>query len=381
MKFSICLLATVLSLLPATTRAAENAQARLYCLSYRLNEATNIYGDIIKISSTSDDTGFGEMLPSQPPDTEINLPGIIDYASGCWFYDNTYLYWANYGTFYLNPPDFTDLNSNRYPDFFEIARPCSGSSAGSYSYYDPQTMEYLSGNITASWSRAAGSKIGTVTMVVVDTTYGDYWGTMYAKFEILEYKGSLAYTPGPTTVSGSLNLTQTGSNSTFTGSVQFVKSATNRFDSLILQPGALRDASALSTSYTNRYFLRDPNWPTNYAGYVQFDNDGDVTTFFPYAVWVLSLDDPNDANHNGIPDFSDDASVTPPAQPRLALAVTPSNCLLTVQGDVNHTVKIQENPSLTGSWTDVASFTLSNSPTVVPLTPSAKITFWRAMTQ
>lgn len=326
-----------------------------------------------------------EMPPSQQPDAEITLPGMNSYGSGVWFWDNNHGYYGNYGTIYLNPPDFTDLNNNKFPDFFEISRGLSGaSSTGSYAYHDSDPVyggDYA-GNIYATWNRTAGSKTGTVALQIIDTQRDGYWGTMYATFEIIEYKGTLSYTPGASTVTGTLNLTQTGSNATFTGSMQFVKSDTNRFDSLILQPGILTDAALQANYFTNRYFFRDANWPTNYAGYVQFDNDGDVGTFYPYAVWVLSIDDTNDANKNGIPDFSDDATVAPPQPPRLGLATTTTNCLLTIQGDINHTVRIQQSSNLApNSWTEATSFTLTNSPTVVPLAAPGGVSFWRVVTQ
>jgi hypothetical protein len=243
-------------------------------------------------------------------------------------------------------------------------------------------MDYFYGNIYATWSRAAGSKTGTVSMRIVDSVYGTYWDTMVGAFEIIEYKGTLSYTLATASVSGTVNLTQTGSNAPFTGSMQFVKSDTNRFDSLILQPGILTDESAQANTFTNRYFFRDVNWPTNYAGYVQFDNDGDIGTYYPFAVWVLSIDDTNDVNHNSIPDFSDDASAPPPRQPLLALAATTTNWLLSVSGDINHVVKIQQSPDLSpGSWTDVTSFTLTNPTVVVPLTAGGGVLFWRALTQ
>ncbi|HWW01430.1 MAG TPA: hypothetical protein VNZ64_17165 [Candidatus Acidoferrum sp.] len=367
------------------TRAAETAQARMYCLSFKVYQAPNGFGDYMKINSTASDPGAWEVSPSQTPDSEITLPGVNSYGSGFWFWDNTYQYYTDFGTLYLNPPDFTDLNTNKFPDFFEVALGVSGAtSTGSYTYHDSNPNFYgdYSGNIFATWNRTAGSKTGTVSMQIVDTVNGNYWDTMIGVFEILEYKGTLSYTPSAASVSGTLNLTQTGSNATFTGSAQWVKSATNRFNSLIIQPGILTDASAQANYFTNRYFFRDANWPTNYAGYVQFDNDGDIGTFYPYAVWVLSINDTNDANHNGIPDFSDDAAVAPPRQPLLGLAATPTNFLLSVSGDINHVVKIQQRPNLAaGSWADVTSFTLTNPTVVVPLTPSGAITFWRVQAQ
>lgn len=123
-------------------------------------------------------------------------------------------------------------------------------------------------------------------------------------------------------VSGSLTLTQTGYPANqLQGPVQFVKVATNRFNLLTLQPGVWTNATAQTLSYTTDLFSRDPRWPTNYAGYVDFA-DGDPATPSPdYRTWVLSIDDANDANHNGIPDFSDDPSGSaPPRAPTLRLA-------------------------------------------------------------
>ena len=364
-------------------QAAETAQARMYCLSIKMYQAMNQYGDLMKIWSTTTPDGAWEVSPTQPPDADFSLPGTTSYGSGVWFWDNTYGYWSDYGTFYLYLPDFTDANSNRFDDFFEVSRPVvNATSTASYNYYDPQVMDYYNGNIYITWNRAAGSKTGTVSMQVVDTVLGNYWGTMHGTFEIIEYKGTLAYTPSAASVSGTLNVTQTGSNNTFSGSVQFVKSDTNRFDSLILQPGTLTDASVQANVFTNHYFFRDEGWPTNYAGYVQFDNDGNSASFYPFAVWVLSINDPNDANHNGIPDFSDDAAVAPPNPPLLSLAVTTSNMLLSVSGDINHTIKIQVRGDLSaGGWTDVTSFTLTNPTVVVPLTASGPVSFWRAQAQ
>ena len=363
----------------APSRAAETAQARMYCLSFKVYQASNIYGDLMKINSTATDAGAWEVYPAQTPDAEITLPGMNSYGSGFWFWDNTFQYWDYYGTIYLNPPDFTDFNTNNFPDFFEVSLPQTNTtSSGSYSYEDPMDFQNYSGNILATWSRAAGSKTGTCRLDLSDA----YWGTFVATFEIIEYKGTLSYTPATASVSGTLNVTQTGSNATFTGSMQFVKSDTNRFDSLILQPGVLTDQSAQANTFTNRYFFRDENWPTNYAGYVQFDNDGNIGTFYPFAVWVLSLNDTNDANHNGIPDFSDDASAPPPRQPLLGLTITTTNSLLSISGDINHVVKIQQSPDLSpGSWTDVTSFALTNPTVLVPLTTGSGASFWRVLTQ
>ena len=39
------------------TRAAETAQARMYCLSFKVYQAPNGFGDYMKINSTASDPG------------------------------------------------------------------------------------------------------------------------------------------------------------------------------------------------------------------------------------------------------------------------------------------------------------------------------------
>jgi hypothetical protein len=220
--------------------------------------------------------------------------------------------------------------------------------------------------------------------VLTDTLSG-YYGTFLSTFEILEYTGTISYSPGSNTVSGSVNLTQTGNAANqLQGAAQFAKEPTNRFDQLTLSPGAWTDAAQQTHIFTNHLFLRDQNWPTNYAGYVEFDNDADPTTFYPWSVWVLAIDDLNDANHNGIPDFSDDPAPAPPRRPQLSLAASSTNLLLTIRGDVGHLHQVQEALSLgSTNWQTVVSVTLTDDPQVVllPLPSEGRAKFWRVLAQ
>ena len=101
-----------------------------------------------------------------------------------------------------------------------------------------------------------------------------------------------------------------------------------------------------------------------------------------YQLWVLSINDTNDANANGIPDFSDNpASVTPPRAPHLSLALGSTNLLLTVSGTVGHTNQIQQISSLASTnWQIAQSFLQTNDPQVVSLPlPSGSPKFWRVV--
>jgi hypothetical protein len=321
-----------------------------------------------------------ELYPITVPGDDFTPPGTGSYASGMWLWDNTYSYWSS-GHVWLDLPQLADGNSNRFPDFLEVSRAVANAqSPGSYDYTDAQTFDYYTGNIVARWNRAAGSKNGTCTFAFSDP----YWGTFSGTFEILEYTGSLAYTPATNIVNGTLTLSQTGSNNTFQGSVQFIKSDTNHFNSLIIQPGTLTDGVSTAYYFTNHYFFRDASWPTNYAGLVEFDDDGNQGSFHPYALWALSINDPNDANHDGIPDFSDDPAPALPRRPQLALTRGTTNLILTISGDVGHVHQVWETPSLTSpSWHSILSVTLTNDPQPVsvprPVGPGYK--FWRVQAQ
>jgi len=149
------------------------------------------------------------------------------------------------------------------------------------------------------------------------------------------------------------------------------------------QPGFWVNGTSQICNFTNHYFFRDPNYPTNYAGYIEFDNDADLSTLYPYATWVLSITDTNDVNHNGIPDFSDDPSaLPPPRRPLISLTRTPTNLLFTIHGDVNHLHEIQQVPVIASTnWQHVVSLILTNDPQVVPVAFPSGSMFYRARAQ
>jgi hypothetical protein len=204
---------------------------------------------------------------------------------------------------------------------------------------------------------------------------------------LLEYTGPLTYTPGSNTVEANINLAQTGDvSNTLQGPIEFDKSSSDRFDVLTNEPGLWTNAALQALSFDAEIFTRSaPDWPTNYAGYIHFAN-GDPSTPQPaYQWWVLSIDDSNDSNGNGIPDFSGDpTSVLPPQRaPALKLALSSTNLLLTIGGDVSHTNQIQETGSLApANWQTMLSFVLTNDPQVVSLPlPAGTANFWRVLAQ
>jgi len=373
------LLLITLSLLPFAARAGT-AQARLYCLSVKFHQLRNAYGDTMTLTSSGllGDASEGELVMPFPIG-ELTLPGPESYASSLWFYDS---YWDEMysGSLYLSIPWFTDANNNRHPDFFEASQAVNGAtSTGNMIVSDPYYGTYTD-FLNVTWNRPAGSTSGTCT---IDTN-DDYWLIFSGTFEILEYTGTLTYTPGTNTTSATVNLTQTGNpSSVVSGPIQFTKSTTDHYNELTNNPGAWPGAS-LSTlnTFTNHYFSRSLDYPTNYAGYIEF-TDGSPWWYQPYGSWALSITDTNDVNHNGYPDFIDDYAGLPPArQPELSLTKGDGNLELSIHGDVGHVHEIQATDSLSSpNWQPVQSVTLSIDPQPVTLSLPSGTRFWRVIAQ
>ena len=367
MRFLACLAIALSAGLSTIGRGAETANSRIWCLSLRFQEGSDGSSDTLDLSSITS-TYNGELLPYNGL-TYVSL-FYLDALNSSGLTVN--------GTIYINLPPVADANGNGFNDFFESAMPVGATTTGSY------TTVLGNGTVTANWSRGAATKDGTCSLHLVDNAFSDLGNYVFA-FELIEYTGPLLYTPGSNTVSGNLNLVKTGdSTSQLQGPVQFTKVSTNRLNRLILQPGGWTNSSAQLLSYTNSLFARDLPWTTNYYGFVVFA-DGDPTTAAPdYQVWMLSIDDSNDANHNGVPDFSDDPQIVippPPHAPELGLTLSANNALVSITGEIGHQHDIQQSLSLPATnWQTIASVTLTNTTEAIPLAfPAAPAAFWRVV--
>ena len=96
MKPFLLLLAVASLFLQSIAVGAETAPATLYCLSIRVVQCTNIYGDAVKVNSSGGGPqGENELIASQSPGIDISWPWMNSYASGLWIWDNTYSYWSS----------------------------------------------------------------------------------------------------------------------------------------------------------------------------------------------------------------------------------------------------------------------------------------------
>jgi hypothetical protein len=389
MKAKLYLLTSIISLAVSAASAAQSAAVRMYCLSLKVEHGVSQYGHTIDLNYTGFPEGVAEFGPQWPDGADvyhdITLPDLALHGGTLAIYDGYERYSCN-GSLSASVPT-TDSNGNRFPDFFEVARSASYTTSGDYYWYDWKYMYSDYGQVSSAvWTRSAGATSGSYAFTFYDTTISppNYWGTFRGTFSILEYTGTLSYTPGSNAVSGTANLVQTGAPAnTWQGPIAFTKVDSDRFNSLTNDPGIWTKAGGASCSFTNHYFFRNPAYPTNYAGYIEFDDDNYRSSMYPYAIWVLSITDTNDANHNGIPDFSDDPTVvTPPRRPLISLARTSTNLLFTIRGDTNHVHQIQQVPVVTTStWQNVTSLTLTTDPQVIPVALPSTKTFYRVVAQ
>lgn len=369
MKKLLVLMAAGLVAIPLHTQGAQTAQARIWCFSPRFQGATTV-----------DDIGFLVSLDLTTLPSGVNGELALDFFNSGYTH-STYLefdsefFGTGQGAMAVDVPN-SDANGNGFQDFFEVSRAVSASSSGTYQ------SDFGNGSVGASWHRDADSSVGTCTLHLSSSFFGPLDFTH--SFELIEYTGLLTYTPGSNAVSGSVNLTQSGNPAnTFQGPIQFTKVIPDPFDELQLEPTTWTNAALQTLSLHNNIdtFLRDLLLLTNYSGYVDFDDGDPNTTSADYQSWMLSIDDSNDTDHDGIPDFSDNPQTTLPRRPSLTLARGPTNLLLTISGDINHSYGVQELGSITAiNWSNILSLTLTNDPQTVSIPlPSTTTKFWRVV--
>lgn len=349
-----------------SSSGAETAQARLYCLSPRVQTGRDNTTEYSLALTTLSSEVNGELMPYT--DTSYSCNIILT---------DLFLDESDYGFIDLPWPSAGDANGNGFDDFFESSQAISISGTGDYNL-----DVFGSGNLQVTWTRNAGSSIGTCLLKFKPQPIYT-WLTFALSFQILEYTGPLSYTPDASSVSGTLNWLQTDNTNNFlSGPASFFRTGTNRFNELTLQAGTWTNESLQTLTFADADIFRDAPWPTNYYGLVIFD-DGDPNTGDPdYNYWQLSIDDTNDGNHNGIPDFSDDPS-SAPRRPSLGLGFSGTNLVMTIHGDTGHNHLVQAITSLTSTnWQTVTNLSLATDPQPVTLArPGGRAQFWRVLAQ
>lgn len=365
MKILIALTVASLTLSQFSLQAAQNAAARLYCLSIRFGHASaGGQNALYSLDLTGIGAGInGELFPiSDTPPTHESFLVLTDDISEEQIP----------GDLFLDVPT-TDNNGDGFPDIFDSSQPFSGSSSGTYDFGD-----FGSGNVTATWSRDAGSQDGSCRLDLKN--FGE---PFYHTFTILEYKGPLSYTPGTNTVSGNVDLALTGApDAQLHGPIVFTKSSIEPHDQLTLEDGSWTNNTEQIYTFFSYSLFRDTNLKTNFYGGFEFQDGDPNTGEDDYYYWELSIDDINDADSDGIPDFSDDPKIISARAPLLSLNHSPGNLSLTISGEVGQVCEIQDASSVNSTnWTTLSSVTLTNDPQIISLPlPGTATRFWRVHT-
>lgn len=377
MKRLTSLILAALPFIPCLGQGAETAHARLWCDSLRFQRGYDQHG-LYALDLTTLTVGINGEL------TWNFLSGTYLYSAYLELTDFTFGGETLQGTLEVDLPDAQDANGNWFDDFFEVAMPVgSFTTSGEYNF-----QVYGSGTCTATWSRPAGSKDGTCVFTM--RLDGFSTTTFSHSFEVTEYTGPLTYTPGKTNVLADLLVTQTGNSANvIQGPCQFVKVASDPYNDLTISDGTWTNSALQSLNYAEDSqggwgdLYRDPAWPTNYYGWLVFEDGEPNTGEADYLYWNLSIDDSNDADHDTIPDFSDNPQTAPPRQPKLTVALNADHVLLTIAGDVGRVHEIQQLTDLSSTnWQSAGSVTLTNDPQTVSLTrPTGGSSFWRIRAQ
>jgi hypothetical protein len=355
--------------MPATSgRAAEQAPARLFCLSLQFQAVTQEFGlQSLALSTAS---------PGNPPNGELRPLFLANEPSHGSSFSLTD---PNLGTLTgqlaFDVPPVPDTTGDGFSDFFKTSQAVpTTTTAGRYT----TEVGVFSGSVSAVWNRSAGSASGTCAVTLTDDTFGQL-ETFKMPFELLEYQGTFAYSGGATNVDATIGLTQSPNLAgAIFGPLEFFRSPTNSLNQILLQPGVWTNNLGQLLSYTNGVIVRDSNAPTNYYGTLVFQ-DGDPSTPDPdYPYWEISIKDPNDSNGNGIPDLTDPTAQAP-SPPQLALASTPSGLILTLSAPLGSNVAIQTSTTLgPAAWATSVTLTMTNSVETFPVSVSGSPQFWRA---
>lgn len=365
------LLALLAVLLPASGTAAENtAQLRMFCLSVRVNagEMGGGLGATLALFSGNDPGApNGELWPLlDDPD--------FTHTSAILFADPV-LDLEIPGALALNVPEDTDANGDGVPDFYQVAQDTSlVLSDGVFAFDD----DFDFGPASGSWSRAAGQRTGSLELQLNGVEFGSLPPFQHT-YEILEYAGTLKYVPGSGTITGRVDLVQVENPAaTLRGPVVLKITATNAFEF---------DESNLTNQFTETVRVSlglldmDPDYAFDYFGAFSFLDGDPATPEVDYELFLIGVDDPNDANGNGIPDLTD-----PPAggaPPTLAIALLGANAIsLSLTGEAGRTYGLETRGDLgAGTWGTLTNLTLTNATQSLTLPRGPLPSFFRAVGQ
>ncbi len=345
-----------LGLLAHSVGAAEPARLRLYCLSVRVEPGeANLFGLIYRLTFSS--AGFNV------PNHEV-YPIFEDEAShgSRFMLETPDAPEPVFGEMGIQVPESLDANTNGVPDFYEVAEAVpSATTSGVWAGNE------LRGSLRAVWQRDAGQLEGRVRLQLTSDEFGALPEFTH-RFEILEYQGSLTYAGTGETRPGAVSLQRAGlEDDTLSGSIVLTRVATNRLNHFTVDAGSWTNAAGLEVPVSLGEAERDPDYTMDYFGALALLNGDPTTPEVDYELFYFGVDDPNDADADGIPDLTDDAT-QPPSAPRLGLRRVGDGVELQITGEAGATYTLERAAALApDEWIEDRKVTMRTETEVVQL--------------
>ena len=349
----------LLTLTGTSALLANEATLTLTSLSMKVPTASvNLLGSVYSLSFTTadDDTVNGELFASEGTGTYTSN-AVLDYPG-------SEALGALVGLITLDIPLSGDTNVNGIIDFLEVDRAiASTATTGTIEIDDG--MEFSRGTVDATWRRNANETTGTVELRVNLPDFGFQSLTFNHTFEIFQYRGILTYTRNGDDVTATVNLPRQGAAGAFTGSLPMTRLSNVE---LSRAPVTWKGPGNLDFELFGTDDLEDVPLPVSYIARNFYGGlivlaDGDPTTPFPdeYDFFDVLIEDPNDADKDGLPDLSDTVSGAP-SQPTLAASFTSTAIQIEVTGTPGTPFVIESSPTLPATtWTTASEVTLNAS--------------------
>jgi hypothetical protein len=350
---------TLLVLTGTSALLANEATLTLTSLSMKVPTASvNLLGSVYRLSFTTadDDTVNGELFASEGTGTYTSN-AILEYPG-------SEALGPLIGLITLDIPLSGDTNVNGITDFLEVDR-AIGATATTGTIEIDDGMEFSQGTVAATWRRNANEATGTVELRVNLPDFGFQSLTFNHTFEIFQYRGVLTYTRNGDDVTATVNLPRRGAAGAFTGSMPMTRVSNGE---LSRAPVTWKGPGNLDFELFGTDDLEDVPLPVNYIardfyGGLIILADGDPSTPFPdeYDYFDLLIEDPNDADNDGLPDLSDTISAEP-ERPTLATSFTSNAVQIEVTGTPGAPLVIESSPTLPATtWTTAGEVTLNAS--------------------
>ncbi|MFM7102542.1 MAG: immunoglobulin domain-containing protein, partial [Verrucomicrobiota bacterium] len=255
-----------------------------------------------------------------------------------------------------------DADANGVPDFLQVSRetalPFTGTVVPELPY--PQEAQAVAGWIR----RPAGSAVGTYEARVQDPAFGTI--VYQGETRVLNFGGTLTYDRNTHAASFRFELRDDdGAVIPLTAQCQFTVPSE---DTLVLPPMTLEISPSESLRMRGCTLVRSGR---RYLGGFEFEDGNPLTSWRDHYRWALEIEDPNDEDHDGIPDLSDAGTPVPPPvitrQPQSHTVVVGDSVVFSVSATGGEPLSYQWRkdgnllPEATGSYFAIAPVRVSDA--------------------